>query len=50
MLEDPMVMMISIDAHGYGDVAQHPESIISDVDIARDFVTPCGGRLGLRAS
>jgi hypothetical protein len=49
MLEDPMVMM-AVDAHGYEDVAQHRESIFSDVDFARDFVTPCGARLDLRAS
>ena len=31
--EDAMVM-IAIDAHGYGEVAQHPESIFSDVGIS----------------
>jgi len=26
--------------NGYGEVAQHPESIFSEVDIARDFIAP----------
>jgi signal transduction histidine kinase len=36
---------ITVDAHGYGEVANHPESIFSDVDVARDFTVTCGGRL-----
>ncbi len=47
--DDTMVIIV-VDAHGYGKVTQHPESIFSDVDIARDFVTSCGGRLDLCAS
>ena len=37
--EDAMVI-IAVDAHGYGEVAQHPESIFSHVDIARDLIMP----------
>jgi hypothetical protein len=47
--EDAMVM-IALDAHGYGEVAQHPESIFSDVGMSHDLITPCGGRLDLSAS
>jgi len=27
------MVMVALDAHGYGEVAQHPESIFSEVDI-----------------
>jgi signal transduction histidine kinase len=36
---------ITVDAHGYGDVADHPERIFIDVDVARDFIVSCGGHL-----
>jgi hypothetical protein len=42
--------MIAVYAHGYGEVAQHPESIFSDVGISSDFIARCGGRLDLSAS
>jgi hypothetical protein len=41
--------MIAVDAHGYGEVAQHPESIFSEVGISSDFIARCGGRLDLSA-
>jgi signal transduction histidine kinase len=44
------LLAISVDAHGYGEVARHRESIFIDVGIARDFITPSGGQLDLRAS
>jgi hypothetical protein len=34
------MVMIAVDAHGYGEVAQHPESIFSHVDIARELIMP----------
>lgn len=40
---------IAIIAHGYGEVADHPERIFIDIDIARDFVASCGGRLVISA-
>jgi signal transduction histidine kinase len=36
---------ITVDAHGYGVVAGYPERFFIDVEIARDFVDACGGRL-----
>jgi hypothetical protein len=44
------VVMISIDAHGYAEVAGHHEQIFSDVDAALDFVRQCGGRLEICAA
>jgi len=40
---------ITVVAHGYGVVADHPERIFSDVDGARDFVDSIGGRLVIHA-
>lgn len=40
---------VTVDAHGYGDVADHPERIFSEVDVARDFIVSCGGRLVVSA-
>jgi signal transduction histidine kinase len=36
---------ISVAAHGYGEVADHPERIFIDADIARDFIVSSGGKL-----
>jgi signal transduction histidine kinase len=47
-IEDPVV--VTVDAHGYGEVSGHPERIFTDVDIARDFIRQCGGCLELYAS
>jgi signal transduction histidine kinase len=44
------VVMISIDAHGYAEVAGHHEQIFSDIDAALDFVGQCGGRLTICAA
>lgn len=44
------VVMISIDAHGYAEVAGHHEQIFSDIDTALDFVRQCGGRLEICAA
>jgi len=44
------VVMISIDAHGYAEVAGHHEQIFSDIDSALDFVRQCGGRLAICAA
>lgn len=41
------VLAITVDAHGYGGVAGHPERISIDVDTARDFINACGGRLAI---
>jgi hypothetical protein len=38
------VVMISIDAHGYAEVAGHREQIFSNIDTALDFIRQCGGR------
>jgi signal transduction histidine kinase len=43
-------VVITVDAHGYGEVAQHAERILTDVGMARDFVTRAGGRLDVCAS
>jgi C4-dicarboxylate-specific signal transduction histidine kinase len=43
-------VMIIVEAHGYGEVAQHAEQIFTDIGLARDFVTQAGGRLDLCAS
>jgi signal transduction histidine kinase len=43
--ESSDAIAITVDAHGYGEVANHPESIFSDVDMARDFTVSCGGHL-----
>jgi nitrogen-specific signal transduction histidine kinase len=37
--------LISIDAHGYAEVAGHHEQIFSDIDTALDFIGQCGGHL-----
>jgi hypothetical protein len=37
------MVMSAVDAYGYGEVAQHPESIFSGLDDARDFIMPCRG-------
>jgi signal transduction histidine kinase len=42
---DEEATVITLDAHGYGEVAEHPERIFSDTGTAADFVTQCGGRL-----
>jgi signal transduction histidine kinase len=42
---DRNVVVIAIDAHGYGEVARHHERIFSDIGTAADFVRKCGGRL-----
>jgi len=44
------VVMISIDAHGYAEVAGHHKQIFSDIDTALDFVGQCGGRLAICAA
>jgi signal transduction histidine kinase len=44
------VVMISIDAHGYAEVAGHHEQIFSDIDTALDFIRQCGGRLEICAA
>jgi signal transduction histidine kinase len=43
-------VMISIDAHGYAEVAGHHEQIFSDVGTALDFVARCGGHLAICAA
>jgi hypothetical protein len=43
-------VMISMDAHGYADVAGHHEQIFSDIDTALDFIRQCGGRLEICAA
>ena len=43
-------VMISIDAHGYAEVAGHHEQIFSDIDTALDFIARCGGRLEICAA
>ena len=43
-------VVITVDAHGYGEVAQHAERIFTDIGMARDFITQAGGRLDLCAS
>jgi len=43
-------VVITVDAHGYGEVAQHTERIFTDLGMARDFITRAGGRLDLCAS
>ena len=48
--ERARVVMISIDAYGYADVAGHHEQIFSDIDIALDFIRQCGGRLDICAA
>jgi signal transduction histidine kinase len=44
------VVMISIDAHGYAEVAGHHEQIFSDIGTALDFVRQCGGCLAVCAA
>jgi len=41
---------ISVAAHGYGEVADHPERIFIDADIAREFIVSSGGKLVIGAS
>ena len=48
--ERARVVMISIDAYGYAEVAGHHEQIFSDVDTALDFIRQCGGRLEICAA
>jgi signal transduction histidine kinase len=48
--EHARVVMMSIDAYGYADVAGHHEQIFSDIDIALDFVRQCRGRLTICAA
>jgi len=48
--ERARVVMISIDAYGYADVAGHHEQIFSDIDMALDFIRQCGGRLTICAA
>lgn len=48
--ESDGAVMISIDAHGYAEVAGHHEQIFSDIDTALDFVRQCGGRLAICAA
>ena len=48
--ERARVVMISIDAYGYADVAGHHEQIFSDIDTALDFIRQCGGRLEICAA
>jgi signal transduction histidine kinase len=43
-------VMISIDAHGYAEVAGHHEQIFSDIDIALDFIRQCSGHLEICAA
>jgi C4-dicarboxylate-specific signal transduction histidine kinase len=43
-------VVITVDAHGYGEVAQHAERIFTDIGMARDFITQAGGRLDPCAS
>ena len=40
---------VTVVAHGYGEVADHPEKIIIDADMARDFIASSGGRLVISA-
>ncbi len=40
---------ITVVAHGYGELADHPERIFSDIEIARDFIASSGGRLVIPA-
>jgi len=42
-------LAIRVVAHGYGEVADHPERIFSDVEVARDFIASSGGRLVISA-
>lgn len=42
--------VITVDAYGYGEVAQHTERIFTDIGMARDFIAHAGGRLDLCAS
>jgi hypothetical protein len=42
--------MISIDTHGYAEVAGHHEQIFSGIDTALDFIGQCGGRLEICAA
>jgi hypothetical protein len=44
------IVMISIDAYGYADVAGHHEQIFSDIDTALDFIGQCGGCLEICAA
>jgi len=37
---------IALCAHGYGNVAEHPEQIFTDIVMVEDFVRKSGGRLG----
>jgi hypothetical protein len=38
-------IMIALRAHGYGNVAEHPEQIFTDIAMAEDFVRKSGGSL-----
>ena len=38
-------IMIALRAHGYGNVAEHPEQIFTDIVMAEDFVRKSGGSL-----
>ena len=40
---------IAVAVHGYGEVADHPERIFIDADIARDFIVSSGGKLVIDA-
>lgn len=48
--EGDEAVMISIDGHGYAEVAGHHERIFSDLDTALDFIARCGGRLEMCAA
>jgi hypothetical protein len=38
-------ILIALCAHGYGDVAEHPEQIFTDIAMAADFIGKSGGSL-----
>jgi signal transduction histidine kinase len=42
-------LAITVVAHGYGEVADYPEWIFVDLEIARDFIASSGGRLVISA-
>jgi len=48
--ETAATVVITVDAHGYGEVAQHAERIFTDIGMARDFIAQAGGRLDPCAS
>ncbi|HLZ01768.1 MAG TPA: histidine kinase [Bradyrhizobium sp.] len=46
---DQDAIVIALHAHGYGDAAQHPDQIFTEVGMAEEFVAPSAGHVVILA-